>query len=322
MHMRRKTWDKIMKREIKKYQLLDSKGYGDFSQTFLDIKKFLCEIEFKELKRIDYPWGRWAWMFSLPYLDKNFMEKITYFKDQDEIVGLLTYESSFGDAYYVIKDGYELIKEELIKHAIKTFDDKDGLRFLIPDHDEEMKKIAISLNLIQSDDVEYTYKMDLNRELSYDLKPGFHITSLKDDFDLIKYGRCLFQGFNHEGPYNPDETEINDRKISLSAPGIDLSRNIAIVAPNQDFVSYCGTWYQEGSVGVLIEPVATAPLYRKQGFGKAAIYEALNRAKEKGAKFAVVGSSQIFYQKLGFTYYMSSHFWIKNKNENAIHPVK
>lgn len=300
-----------MKREIKKYQLLDSKGYGDFSETFLKIKEFLIELEVNELKRLDFPWGRWAWMFSLPYLDQNFMKKITYYKDNEEIVALLTYESSFGDVYYVIKDGYEFLKREMMIHAIKTFDETNQLKVLIPDHDEEMKEIATSLDLIQTDHQEFTYMMDLNKDLKYDLQEGFRVTSLAETFDLRKYGQCLFQGFNHEGPYIPDEVETNNRRISLSAPGINLNRNIAVVEPNGDFVSYCGTWYHEGSVGVLLEPVATAPLYRKMGLGKAAIFEALQRAKDKGAKIAVVGSNQIFYQKIGFTYYFSSSFWVK-----------
>ncbi|MBU1142314.1 MAG: GNAT family N-acetyltransferase [Firmicutes bacterium] len=302
-----------MKKEIKKYQLLDSKGYGDFSKTFLEIRDFLQNLEFNELKKLDYPWGRWAWMFSLPYLDKTFIQKISYYKDNHEIVALLTYESSFGDVYYVIKDGYEFLKAEMIQHAIDTFDDTNQFRILIPDYDLEMKEIAKSFNLFETDHTEYTYMLDLNRDLSYELKEGFKVTSLAEEYNLKKYGQCLFQGFNHEGPYEPDEEELNDRSISLSALGVNLNRNIAIVEPNGDFVSYCGTWYHEGSVGVLLEPVATVPLFRKMGLGKAAIYEALQRAKDKGAKIAVVGSNQEFYQKLGFTYYFSSHFWKKIK---------
>jgi GNAT superfamily N-acetyltransferase len=153
--------------------------------------------------------------------------------------------------------------------------------------------------------------MDLNRDLSYELEEGYHVVSLKEDFDVLKYGKCLYQGFNHEGEYVINQEEINNRTISLSAPGIELDRNIAVVNPNNEFISYCGTWYMENTVGVLLEPVATVPIYRKKGFGKAAIYEALSRAKAKGAKYALVGSSQMFYQKLGFTYYFHSHFWVK-----------
>ena len=300
-----------MNHNIKRYQLLDRKGYGDFSTTFLEIRDFLCELEQNELKRLDYPCGRWAWMFSLPYLDSKYMEKITYYKNEDEIVALLTYESSYGDVYYCVKEGYEFLKREMMIYAMDTFDDTKNFKFLIPDYDLEMIEIAKKLELVQTEHQEFTYLLDLNRDLSYELKDGFSITSLADTYDLKKYGQCLFQGFNHEGPYIFDEAEEYKRRISLSAPGIDLNRNIAVVEPNGDFVSYCGTWYHEGSIGVLLEPVATVPQYRKMGFGKAAIYEALQRAREKGAKFAVVGSNQLFYQKIGFTYFFSSHFWIK-----------
>ena len=300
-----------MNKGIQRFQLLDSKGYGDFSKTFIEIRDFLMNLEKDTLKKLDYHWGRWAWMFSLPYLDSKFMQKITYYKDLDQIVALMTYESNFGEVYYVIQEGYEYLKEEMIEHAMKTFDEIGTLRILIPDHDEEMKRIASLHQLIPSADAEYTYKMDLDRDLDYVLKDGFKIVSLKDEFDVAKYGKCLYEGFNHELPYLITEEELNNRRISLSAPGIDLSRSIAVKAPDGSFVSYCGTWYRDGDVGVLLEPVATVPEYRKQGFGKAAIYEALRRARDHGAKVATVGSRQVFYQKLGFSYYWESHFWVK-----------
>lgn len=298
-----------MKSNITAHQLVDTKGYGDFSKTFIQIRDFLSELEKNEAKPIDFPWGRWAWMFSLPYLDSHFINKITYYKDHHQIVALLTYESSFGDVYYVIKEGYEFLKETMLKQAIYTFNETNAFRFLIPDRDEEMKMIAEKNHLHQSEDAEHTYKMKLDSTLKFDLNDGFNVTSLADEYNLKKYGECLYKGFNHEGEYQFTEEEHRDRKISLSAPGIDLNRNIAVMSKEGMFVSYCGTWYKEGYANVLLEPVATIPTHRKQGFGKACIYEALNRAIEKGAKSATVGSSQIFYQKLGFTHFMTSHFW-------------
>jgi GNAT superfamily N-acetyltransferase len=300
-----------MKNEIKAYHLSDSKGYGDFSETFLKIRDFLCDLEKDELKKIDFPWGRWAWMFSLPYLDSKMIEQIIYFMDEDKIVGLLTYESNFGDAYYVVSDDYEFLKPKIIEHAIMHYDINCTFRILIPDHDTHMIELAKSNGLIQSDHTESTYIMDLDKDLSYTLAPGFKVTSLRETYDIYKYGKCLHQGFNHEETYKKTKEEMKDRAISLSAPGIDLNLNVAIMNPKGAFISYCGLWYMPNHIGVLIEPVATIPAYRKQGFGKAAIYEALNRAKQKGAKIAVVGSSLMFYQKLGFTHFFQSHFWIK-----------
>jgi GNAT superfamily N-acetyltransferase len=301
----------IMKTEIKKYRLMDSKGYGDFSETFIQIRDFLIDLEKNELKKLDYPWGRWAWMFSLPYLDNKYIQEVIYFKHQDQIIGLLTYESSFGDAYYVVHEDYTFLKEEIINHAYENYDLNQTFRFLIPEYDLEMIDLALKLGLEKSDDYESTYIMDLNRDLNYDLEEGYHIVSLKDEYNVLKYGKCLYQGFNHEGEYLISEEEIKDRTISLSAPGVNLDRNIAVMNPDDEFISYCGTWYMENTVGVLLEPVATVPMYRKKGFGKAAIYEALSRAKAKGAKYATVGSSQMFYEKLGFTYFFHSHFWVK-----------
>ena len=84
---------------------------------------------------------------------------------------------------------------------------------------------------------------------------------------------------------------------------------IAVAAPNGDFVSYCGMWHDAASQSVLVEPVATDPDYRKMGFGRAAVLEAVRRCGGLGAKRAFVGSSQQFYYQIGFRPFSTSTFW-------------
>lgn len=55
-------------------------------------------------------------------------------------------------------------------------------------------------------------------------------------------------------------------------------------------------WYNGGNTAY-IEPVATVPERRGKGLGRAVVYEAVNRAKERGAKRAIVLSDQDLRRK-------------------------
>jgi len=57
-----------------------------------------------------------------------------------------------------------------------------------------------------------------------------------------------------------------DMKNNFSGPHVNLKHKIAVVAPNGEFVSYCGMWYENNTDYALVEPVATDPQYRMARF--------------------------------------------------------
>jgi len=76
------------------------------------------------------------------------------------------------------------------------------------------------------------------------LPDGFTITSMADTYDLFKYGQVLWKGFNHEakgeGQFVFKDEELPEWEITFKRPNVNLDLKIAVVAPNGDFVSYCG----------------------------------------------------------------------------------
>jgi len=90
---------------------------------------------------------------------------------------------------------------------------------------------------------------------------------------------------------------------------VNLNLKIAVVAPNGDFISYCGMWHDPSSKNVLVEPVATDPAFRRMGLGRAAVLEAVLRCGKLGATNAFVVSSQQFYYNIGFRPTSTSTFW-------------
>jgi N-acetylglutamate synthase-like GNAT family acetyltransferase len=115
---------------------------------------------------------------------------------------------------------------------------------------------------------------------------------------------------NGEGPYSFYwEKHSEENKQEWNKPNVDMNLKIFVAAPNGDFVSHCGMWYDQKSKSALVEPVATEPAYRKMGLGKAAILECIKRCGELGATKAFVSSSQQIYYSIGFRPYATSTWW-------------
>ena len=74
-----------------------------------------------------------------------------------------------------------------------------------------------------------------------------------------------------------------------------------VIKNNQgDLVASASTWYDIRTDYAYLEPVCVIPIYRKLGLGKAAVYAAINHARELGARRVIVNSGQEFYERIGF----------------------
>jgi len=282
---------------------------SSFGETFCEVRDFLFRINEKDLSTVDFPWGRWEWAFSLPFLPVDRLTKMAIWRHEKKIVAIVSYESTAWDAYFAIDPEYSFLKEEVLKHIANEMPGPDGIHILIPDKDIKAQAIAREIGFVSGMGKEYNAVIDIDSSINYVLPPGFSITSLNERFDLCEYNRVLYRGFNHPGPVSDDHEEIMSRLKSLSGPDVDLTLNTAVVAPNGHFVSYCGIWHKKGSKYALVEPVATDPEYRRMGLGKAAVLAAVAKCGLQGALKAFVGSRQEFYYRLGFKPYSEATFW-------------
>lgn len=282
-----------------------------FGNDYIQIRDFLIELDSH-----NYHFGRWDWMITHGYLDKSGLHKIGVWEENGKLVGLATYDCSLGKAYLLTLTGYENIKEEMLLYAAGHLEKDGGFCVLILDGDVFMQAIAARHGYFPTQHKECDAIIPIDSsDLSYTLPEGFSITSLKDNFDLYQYGRVLWKGFNHElngeGPFIKEKSE--NGKQGFERPNVNLNLKIAVVAPNGNFVSYCGMWQDIRSKSALVEPVATDPDYRKMGLAKAAVLEAIRRCGELGAQRAFVGSSQQFYYNIGFRPYATSTWWQKKE---------
>ncbi|MBN2627877.1 MAG: GNAT family N-acetyltransferase [Spirochaetales bacterium] len=283
-----------------------------FSPDFLMVRDFLMDINRNDLHFSDFTWERWEWIFSLPYMDQSRLSSMGLWEEEKGLVALAAYEESPGRAYFVIRPGYGYLKEEMLSFAEQSLSHEGCLKICLHNGDEDFQRIARRAGYCPTDEREGIAVFDVaDSSGGYSLPEGFRVISFAEEYDWKKYNRVLWNGFGHEG--EPPETREQRimREISLSGPHSDPSLKIAVVAPDGNYASFCGMWHEEGTGFCFVEPVATDPLYRRMGCGKAAVLEGIARCARRGAWQALVGSEQLFYYRIGFRPLPAYTFWEK-----------
>jgi predicted N-acetyltransferase YhbS len=259
----------------------------------------------------------WEYMHSHPYLDESSLERIGIWEASGAIVGVANYEHQLGEAFFQLHPAFTHLKQEMLAYAEthlfgETESGKIYLRVYVNDLDKEFERILASCGYEK--DIRYDRPL-LQFVIPRPFPPveileGYRLKSLADENNLAKIHRVLWRGFGHPG--EPPEDGISDRIKMQSTPNFRLDLAIVIEAPNGDFVSYCGLWYEATNKIGFVEPMATDPDYRRMGLGEAVLMEGIKRCGELGASVAFVGSGHEFYRALGFADASKSVCWIKH----------
>lgn len=269
---------------------------------------------FLKLGLAEFTYTRWDWMTTHGYLDKSAVGRIGLWEDTGQLVGVATFDCGLGGAFCLTLPEYTFLKKEMLLYAKEKLSKDGEFGVMISDKDTAFQDVAAELGFIATTQKENDALFYLDKtSTDYELPEGFCITSMKETFNLEQYYRVLWKGFNHEvngeGAFEFTEEDEQDARNEMLRPNVDLNLKIAVVAPDGNFVSYCGMWYDPEAGFAVIEPVATDPDYRKLGLGKAAVLEGIRRVGEQGAKVALVGSSQQFYYSIGMRPYSTATLW-------------
>ncbi len=279
------------------------------TEDYHKVREFFVSLVYSE-----FVYARWDWMGPHSYLDKTAVGKIGLWEDNGKIVGIATFDTVLGNAYCLTYPDYSYLKRDMLIYSKSNLRGEKGFGIVIPDSDVFYQDIAAELGFKATTSTEKNAVFYIDKtSTSYTLPSGFSITSMKDNYERYKYRSVLWKGFNHElnGEGNLVYTSETDKSVDneMLRPFVDLNLKIAVVNPDGDFVSYCGMWYEEKAGFAIIEPVATAPAYRKMGLGKAAVLEGIKRVAELGAKTVFVGSGQQFYYSIGMRPFATSTVW-------------
>ena len=289
----------------------------DVSKDFKLVSDFLVEHHQPDNRDGNFPLPAWEYMHGHPYLDEKSLDKIGVWGNSGEIVGIVHYEHALGESFFEIHPEYTHLKPEMLEHAErylygKTQDGRSYLKAFVNDFDIEFGVLAKSRGFerdVTNDRPMSQLKMTHPFEPVISLPDGFELKSLAEDNNLTKLDRVLWRGFNH-GDESP-AIDLEKRKKQQSVPNYRKDLNIIIVAPDGNYVSYAGTWFEEKNKFAYVEPVCTDPNYRRMGFAKTALFEGIRRCGEFGAKVAYVGSVLPLYQAMGFSKIFTCNCWIK-----------
>ena len=270
-----------------------------FSDDYRKIRDFLTRINAEKITTPRFLWGAWDWA-GPPIWQRNLSSKIGLWEDKGKIVALVTYQSRLGEGFLCLDESYPQLKTEMIMYAKENFQDEGKLVLSLPDNDNAFARTAFEQGFRPTESNDRALMLDIDMLQPYSLPDGFSFVSMADDWNWYQYHRVMWRGFNHEGKPSYDDKTISDRKSLLSIPLIKPEIRMCVVAPDGNYVSHCGMWYQPNDFYCYVEPVATDPEYRKMGLGKAVVLEAIKRCGEQGAKHAIVGSNQQFYFNIGF----------------------
>jgi len=254
----------------------------------------------------NWHWARWEWFLGHSMLDESTLPKIGLFIDSGEIVGLVTHDMR-EPVYVILNPQYTYLKSKMVDFAFDHLS-RDGISKLFVDvNDKELISAVKEKGYSITTDNEYVLELDCAEKLSYKLDDMFTFTDFYTDKNIDKYVAVMFKGFDHKGEPRTGLTEADFPK----KPHENSELALFIVAPNGEYAAHCGTWYSADTEICYVEPVVTIPEFRKQGLGKAVVYECINRCIKMGSKKALVISNQQFYYSLGFKDYSIHQLWEK-----------
>ena len=280
-----------------------------FTDDYIKIRNFLIRINSENLYTPNFLWGAWEWEVTHSGLDRNNLDKFGIWEDKDEIVAIAIYEMPLGDGLLIVDEAYRHLIPDMITYAKNSLHDNGKLRILIDSRDCEFARVAMQHGFRPTQSRWNSAVLDIDKLKSFSLPEGFSFVSMADGWNWQQYNRVMWRGFDHQGKVNHDDATIAERKEMLSSKMINKELVVAVVAPDGNYVSHCGMWYNPRDFYCYVEPVVTDPEYRKMGLGKAAVLEAILRCSKLGAKQALVSSSQQFYYNIGFYPIQTSTWW-------------
>ena len=283
------------------------KDFQRFNEQYEEIYQFLLAVADNRYNE-HFHWGRFEWMMMHTMLDVDKLNRVAIFRDEnDKITGLVTYDTEFEDSTYLIhlRNDIDLLKL-MVDFALLNYENNGKIVIKVNSNDNILCDVLSKYQFIKKNKKHTVLQIGLSRDLTYQIPPNYKMSPKNFVCDDWKYQMVIHKGFNHEGipeKWNDD----------FFKPTPNYNRAFSVFAMNIDeYCAHCGIWYTKGETAY-IEPVVTIPECRNIGLAKAVVYEAMNRAKELGAKRAIVLSGKEFYYRIGFEISSEVYCWEYNK---------
>ena len=240
------------------------------------------------------------------FLDVEMLSRNALFRRENgELIGAVVYNTDYNDRWYII---HSISDENLLGQMIEYVTEADGNTAIIKANLNDTVLCRLLANAgFENQHLQSVLELDLSRNLSFQLPQGYYLNTPDSKIDTWQWRLVIYRGFDHEGILQEPGEEV-----AKAGKHLEIPEYIKVFASKDgEYIAHCGVWYNGGNTAY-IEPVATVPEHRGKGLGRAVVYEAANRAKEQGAKRAIVLSDQDFYKRLGMIKSSEVGTWVRN----------
>lgn len=266
-----------------------------YYQTVCD---FLIVINQENNYHNNWNWARFEWMIEHPLTNKELLNTMGLWFDDDHLVGAALFDMYFGEAFVGVLTKYQYLYPEILQYAFDNIKDEEGLGISFHDDNAFEVEEAMKQGFFKAEAEEVDQVIDLDKEYIVNIPGGFKVETFDAQAHPCEMEWLCYQGFDHG---NDKEAFLKQYKAPTGVrPHFNPYLCIVIRNDKNELVATASTWYDPKVDYAYVEPVCVVPQYRKLGLGKVAVYTAINHARELGAKTAIVNSGQDFYKRLGF----------------------
>lgn len=286
--------------------------------NYQQVCDFLIELNRESSFHANWNWARFEWMHEHPLTNKELLGDMGLWFDDDHLIGAALFDMFFGEAFVGVLPEYQALYPGILNYAYDHLKDDQGLGVAFHDHNRVETEEAIRQGFFKEEAEETVCEIELKEDYPVALPEGFAIETFDAQENPQEIEWLFWQGFDH----GEDKEEFlkQYKKTDAKRPHFDSFLCLLIRDKEGKAVASASTWYDKRTDYAYVEPVCVIPGCRKLGLGKAAVYEALNHARQRGASRAIVISDQDFYQRLGFTKKHYFPFYWK-KGERVVNGV-
>ena len=281
-------------------------------QDYESVCDFLIELNRYDRRHINWNWARFEWMAEHPEFDKSLIASIGLWTEGERVVGAAIYDMYFGEGFCGALPGFETLYPEILDYACRELKDEAGFALAICDQNGSEIEAAESRGFVPTEQAETIMEIVLDKPFPVELPEDLHFAELDPVEDACELQWLFWQGFDH----GTDRSEIEKAEEIVPRVRPHLNPHLGVAAADGagENAAFCCLWVHPDTDYAYVEPVCTIPSYRGRGVGRSVVREALNRARELGAKRAYVISDQTFYEKLGFAKKLRFPFYRKRQN--------
>ena len=162
-----------------------------FNEQYQSIYRFLSEageLDYNE----HFHWGRFEWMQAHAFLDEDRLTGIVMFRDENNnIAGLITYDTDYDDRTYLIHKGSEgTLLEQMIDTVLKS--DGGGAVIKVNTKDAALCAVLRKKGFGMKEKCAGVLSLDLSGSLEYRIPESYTIDLFDNPPDLsIKLPTCV-----------------------------------------------------------------------------------------------------------------------------------